>query len=265
MNKKFLFLVFGLLICLLTFAVLSSVDPKLWSEWQPATCISNGCFCEQISVDKPLRQPINTASSLAFVVAGSVLLILDAKIRKRNSKVMARSHTNLLVASLLFIGIGSAFFHASLTLLGQFFDVFGMYLLGAFILSYGLKRLYGWNDRLSLVFYLCVVVLLGTLLISWPETRRFAFAIVLVLSIGVETLYQRRRSPDLSIGYWYTSIAVLTGAFMIWILDNSRMLCAPLGYIQGHAVWHVLGAISVVLLYGYYVSENLIKQNFIRQ
>jgi hypothetical protein len=41
-------------------------------------------------------------------------------------------------------------------------------------------------------------------------------------------------------------------AFVIWILDRERVLCAPESLLQGHAVWHILGAIAAVCLFRSY-------------
>lgn len=257
MNDKVIFLSLGLLICLLTVTLLSSVDAALWTNWEPATCLSNGCFCEQIASNQPLRQPINTLSSLAFVLAGSAILVLDSKLRATQPSARLKlGQVLLLVASTMCIGVGSAFFHASLTLVGQFLDVFGMYMLATFILTYALGRICHWSNRSSLVLYLSVVTGLGTLLFLWPESRRFVFAIVLGLSIVSEIAYQILRRPHLQIRYWYGSLIVLISAYVIWILDNLRVLCDPQSSIQGHSVWHVMGAVSVVLLYTYYSSER---------
>ena len=41
-------------------------------------------------------------------------------------------------------------------------------------------------------------------------------------------------------------------AFVIWILDFTRTVCAPASWLQGHAVWHILGAAAAWYLFRYY-------------
>jgi hypothetical protein len=43
------------------------------------------------------------------------------------------------------------------------------------------------------------------------------------------------------------SLATFVVAYAIWILDQSP-LCDPHFWLQGHAVWHVLGAVAALLL-----------------
>ena len=46
-------------------------------------------------------------------------------------------------------------------------------------------------------------------------------------------------------------------AYIIWILDNTRTICFEHSLIQGHAIWHILGAVAVLFLHKYYVSEKI--------
>jgi hypothetical protein len=43
------------------------------------------------------------------------------------------------------------------------------------------------------------------------------------------------------------SLATFVVAYAIWILDQSPW-CDPHFWLQGHAVWHVLGAVAALLL-----------------
>ena len=46
-------------------------------------------------------------------------------------------------------------------------------------------------------------------------------------------------------------------AFVIWNVSLTGCpLCDPYSVIQGHAVWHLLCAVSLYCLFRYYVSEN---------
>jgi hypothetical protein len=51
------------------------------------------------------------------------------------------------------------------------------------------------------------------------------------------------------------ALAALLSAFVIW--NVSRVwLCDPSSLIQGHAVWHVLCAVSAYFLCRHYASEQ---------
>ena len=52
------------------------------------------------------------------------------------------------------------------------------------------------------------------------------------------------------------AIASLVMACSAWILDVSRVVCAPDSWLQGHAMWHVLMAAVIGWMYLYYRSEG---------
>ena len=56
-------------------------------------------------------------------------------------------------------------------------------------------------------------------------------------------------------GYAYGSLAAILTAFVIWNATRT-WLCDPYSLIQGHAIWHLLDAVSAYLLYRYYASEE---------
>ena len=104
---------------------------SFWNGWKPATCLKTGCFCESAHTQSPIRQTANTISSLAFVCSGMLLIT-----GRRDLSRLPYIYSVIIGFSSLIIGVGSAFYHASLTFIGQFLDVFGMFLLAAFTLVY---------------------------------------------------------------------------------------------------------------------------------
>ncbi len=123
------------LFLLITLALMPlSWLPAPWSMWRPATCLPDACFCEAIGAGF-IRQPIDTWSNLAFVLVG--LLILEDVLRpsstRSNLLAQRRTYGVVYAVAVILIGLGSWFYHASLTFVGQWFDVMGMYLLGTFM------------------------------------------------------------------------------------------------------------------------------------
>ena len=256
MRVKLYFLIFGLALSASTIAALKMLSPASWDKWQPATCMPVRCFCEAVAPTGPVLQPANTWSSLAFVLSGSVILgLAQIARREQNSAPFSWAYGYLLGVSAVVIGVGSAFFHASLTLVGQFFDVFGMYLLTSFMLAYALRRLLGWGQAVTLGVYTLLVTGLSLLLYLVPETRRYAFAIVLIAAITSEMTFRRRRQATIRVAWWNAGLLLFTVGYVIWIFDNTKIICDPNSILQGHAIWHILGAVAVVLLYHYYSSE----------
>ncbi len=234
--------------------------PYDWAGWAPASCLPERCFCEALRPGM-FRQPANTWSSLGFGLAG--LLVLGRGWRDHAQR--HRAPANLLAAqpaysllyglALLIIGGGSAFYHASLSLPGQFVDGFGMYLIATFMLVYARARTAASPRRLVLLYVVLNLGLAG-LLLALPELRRYAFAVVLLLGVGMELHTVQRQQLRIQTRYIKQGLLLLALAFGIWLLDLSKTVCAATSLLQGHALWHLLGAIAALYLYRYYRSEQ---------
>ena len=56
--------------------------------------------------------------------------------------------------------------------------------------------------------------------------------------------------------FYLLGILAKAVAFAIWIMDQQGTLCVPDSLVQGHAIWHLLGALSIWLNFSYYRSER---------
>ena len=157
--------------------------------------------------------------------------------------------------AIIIIGVGSAFYHASLTFIGQFFDVFGMFLLAAFMLVYACERIWDLRLATTLGLYLVFNLFLSWLQIAIPDTRRYVFAIVLIVALYFEYTFRLKAKPRIEVRWLRVGIGLLAIAYFIWILDNTGLVCFENSLLQGHALWHILGAVSVFFLHRYYTSE----------
>lgn len=248
---------FAFLIILASAAALSRIDYS-WTSWQPASCMPDNCFCEGIRPGA-VAQPVNTWSSFGFVLVG--LLVLghsaeDTRLLKQNLLTRQRAYPALFGAALILTGLGSAFYHASLTFVGQFFDVMGMYFIASFIMLYNISRLKTLSGKNFVITYLLLNVLLAFLLIKYPVLRRYIFGAMIFATLWPE--YRLRQTRKLLINNFFlkTAWGTLTLAFLIWTLDLTKILCNPTSWLQGHALWHLLGALAGGFLYLYYRSEN---------
>jgi hypothetical protein len=252
MQKYALPLAASILLSIATLLVFIFLPPNVWDAWQPATCINDGCFCEAADPHSAMRQMANTISSLGFVFSGMFMLAYKRSPEKR----LPTEYSRLMGISCIIIGVGSAFYHASLTFIGQFFDVFGMFLLAVFMLVYAFERIWTLRLRASLSLFLTINIFLSWLQIAIPDTRRYVFAVVLIVALLFEAYFRRKANPRIEVKWLRLGIVLLAIAYIIWILDNTRILCFEESLLQGHALWHLLGAASVWLLHRYYVSEN---------
>jgi dihydroceramidase len=239
------------LAIMLTLAGLGVIGPD-WAVFRPATCLATHCFCEMPRHGDLLLQPANSWSSFGFVGVG-VWIMFGAGTRPAS----ALSGIDALWFGLtaMIIGLGSVALHASLTLWGQFADVLGMYLLGSFTLAWAVMRWRGLSRGGAIMLYTLVAGSLVAALWLWPETRRWLFAVLLLVAIAVEWWLARPRRPGVQARLLLAGLAANAIAFAIWIADQTRTLCAPDSLWQGHAAWHLLGAVAVACSYGYYRSE----------
>jgi hypothetical protein len=228
--------------------------PFDWSTQRPATCLPYGCFCEAIR-DQLVRQPANAVSALAFVFVGLLILLAfrpnDASTNPIRSQ---RVYTVLFGSAAMIIGIGSLLYHASLTFWAQTVDVLGMYLIVTLIIVYGMARLTSVSSSISASVYVAGnAVLLGGLIV-FPEARREAFALLVVVAVGLELVARRRDVLEYRTGWFWAAVLLLVAASAVWTADITRTVCAPGSWLQGHALWHVAGAGAVWLMFQYYRS-----------
>jgi predicted membrane channel-forming protein YqfA (hemolysin III family) len=194
-----------------------------------------------------MRQPANTLSSLAFVLVAFWAAFRWRASAEARERTLTRGEIVLFSTTLAVIGLGSGFYHATLTLVGQVLDVSGMYLLATFILIHRLAP--KWNLRpigTSLAFVVANAALMIAQ-VTTPSLRRVVFGLLLITALSVEW---RASGPG---RIWLAGGACLTAvAFVIWVVDRQKLVCDPDSWIQGHALWHLLGALAAACLYRSY-------------
>jgi hypothetical protein len=158
----------------------------------------------------------------------------------------------LYAFTLFVVGSGSAWFHATLSFSGQFFDVLGMYLIGTFALLYSIGRIRPASDTAVAITYLLLNAVLSALLYWMPIARRVVFGLLIAAVIAVEMVSMRRARSNPPATHLRTAIAVMALAFAIWILDYTKIVCDPNSWLQGHAIWHMLGAVAAWFLFLHY-------------
>ncbi|MEQ1737010.1 MAG: hypothetical protein ABL886_11485, partial [Rhodoglobus sp.] len=67
----------------------------------------------------------------------------------------------------------------------------------------------------------------------------------IVLELMPRTTGHPLRSPRMR--WVIAGVATMLVAYAIWVLDQTP-LCDPTSWLQGHAVWHSLGAVAMFLV-----------------
>lgn len=217
-------------------------------------------FCEAAR-DGLVKQPANTLSNLGFVIAGlAAAFYLD---RHWSQTAHPRMLAPLPVLIVL-LGPGSMAMHATQSSFGGRLDVGSMYLVAGFAAAYGLTRLLGRGlVTLATLFVVLVVAaeILGASDVPAPlvdTAGNLAFAVLLLIAVLVEAVIQRRLSHPRSWRSALVAVGAMGVAFVIWSLSHSGgPLCDPDSLVQGHAVWHLLCAVSAYALFRFYASEQV--------
>ncbi len=234
------------------------------SNWfGPATGVALE-FCEAYH-QGPIKQPANTWSNLGFIAAGLFIAWQLARGVYKTENTLTRStfYATFYSCLVVLLGPGSMAMHATGTEVGGFFDMLSMYLIAAFLTAYALQRFFKWQPvHFTVVFSLVLISCL------WADKQHdihfmfgffgvTAFAFYVGLTILVEALNIYIRKMEHQTRWAYYSFAALIAAFIIWIPSHDDgFLCDPQSLLQGHAVWHLLNAVSLYCLFRYYVSEH---------
>ncbi|RYY33409.1 MAG: hypothetical protein EOP59_17665 [Sphingomonadales bacterium] len=242
------------LSALVVVAGLAALGPD-WAAYAPATCTATHCFCETPRAGTLIVQPANSWSSYGYVLVGFLMIVLASGRDWASAMPPLAARTFGLTA--ITVGLGSVLMHATLTLWGQFVDVLGMYMVGSFLLVRALARWRRIPDGRAIILYIALCGALVAVLILLPEVRRWLFAVLLILAILVELIFARPLRPGARLGYYLGGILAKALGFTIWVLDQQGVVCSADSLLQGHAVWHFLGAVSLWLSFSYYRSERL--------
>lgn len=237
----------------MTWLLLTALGPD-WTRFAPASCLAKRCFCELPRAGELVLQPSNSWSSFGFVFAGFLAILLARGTDWRTA--LSRDAARWYGLTAIVVGVGSALLHSTLTLWGQFFDVAGMYLVSGFGLTYALARWRGWARAEATRFYAGLLGLLLVILLVMPEVRREVFNLVMLAAVAAELILARPRRPGVKVSLFLAGIAANLIALAIWVLEQRAPWCRPEALLQGHAAWHLLGALALWLSFLYYRSER---------
>ncbi|QJB69370.1 ceramidase domain-containing protein [Parasphingorhabdus halotolerans] len=251
-NKLLIALALTGIAAAITIGLLMLFGPD-WSLYAPASCTATRCFCELPRTGDLILQPSNSWSAFGYVFAGFLMITL-ARTRDWASAFPPLA-AQVFAISAITVGIGSVLLHGTLTLWGQFFDVLGMYLVSGFLLVSALAKWLRITDRRAALYYVLLCAVLVAVLIALPEVRRWLYGVVLIAAIILELTFARPLRLQVKTRYYFYGIIAKAVAFGIWNLDQHGKVCAPESLLQGHAIWHLLGASALWFTFLYYRSE----------
>lgn len=232
-------------------------------------------FCE-IERAGFIKQPANTFSNFAFIIFGIVLAIQNyfGKFSKNHNLIQTNTvYTNIFSLGLILTGAGSFAFHGNYAFWGSFMDLFGMFFLASFMLTYALMRLLKLSKlQFGIVFLVALTVsslakiyLDNNIPVLGPlKVGEIIFGSYLLVGLIIELYFSFLKSVSLNKLFIFLAIGITAFSFVIWNLSYGpgSLLCNPSSLLQGHALWHILDAVAAFFLFQYYVSENNLINRF---
>ena len=239
-----------------------SLDSSVWEGMVVSQSALTVEYCEFNHPERFFHQPVNTYSNLIYFFYGMVVFQLGLKDWKAFTNREANTVRKfpylslLLAANFIYLSIGSAFFHSSLTWMGQRMDMNATYgltlsLIGIGLVQVSVKKELSSRMQLGIVGGLLLLIasfLPLALQISSSILLPSLFLILLVLAIINYFQYPTQRIPVLG----GLSFILLALAIQIRTLDVAKVNCDPMSIWQGHALWHLLTATSSLCMYFYF-------------
>ena len=191
--------------------------------------------------------PIDAWSNALFVALGVWMW--------REARRGGRSDLARFGPASVAIGVFSFAYHASYTFALQFFDFVAMFLFSFIVLARNAVRLH-WIPpaRETLCFALGVVGMSALVPPLFYTGFPIQALVGLLIAIGLaqELRLRRAHGPIGAYPMYLVALALLGSAAIASLLDVTRLACDPEGWLQGHAVWHVLSALSLAALFRFY-------------
>jgi hypothetical protein len=209
-------------------------------------------WCEA-TVCSYFSEPANTWSNLAYIFVG-IFIYLSAK---RDG----RAFLSWFGPSIIITGVFSFTYHMSNNLFSQFFDFFGMYFLLGFLFLANLTRMNMLTNGLNFLLYIGFILTFSVafyLSILYGFGVQYLVIIAAFVILALEYVCVKKSHLKIKFGNLFKGIVGLVIAESFSILDLKRVMCDPHNhFIQGHALWHVIGAFSFIYIYRYYKQFDL--------
>ncbi len=260
-----------LALILLLLAISNRYDgTNVWSNWTASQELRKPGYAERIYPENVLRTRANSWSNLAYVLVGFYAVGLAGHDWRGRPQARGCYLSDTPAMSIFFgltccyLGFGSGLYHASLSRWGQQIDVASMYapLLAFIAINLGRwiprVKTAGRREGFSTWPLLALLALVASFLLyqyKWSMSSAKVLP-TLILMVAAFAVLDRFRSGTRMAGRWLVlSMAALVAARICWQLDVAKKFSGPDTWFQGHAVWHLLTALSLASTYLFYRSE----------
>jgi len=272
MQKSTIYKIYGIALLttsamLLLFVFLNlHYDGSIWQTMQQSKSALTAEYCELDHYAHFFRQSINTYSNLAYFFLGMIAVLISFydktdKIENKNLVQQFPFISCFFGVCLIYLSIGSAFFHASLTWIGQRIDMNATYSICIVLIGISYYRLLikeNASNQFKRIFVGCLfLIILLFIQIHLLISSLYLLPFLILLIICGTVLNYLQNKPNFNISFAILSLLLMIGAFILRTMDVQKIACDPTSVYQGHALWHFFTGMSAFLLYWFYRSERL--------
>lgn len=156
----------------------------------------------------------------------------------------------------IYLCFGSAFFHASLTYIGQRVDMNGTYAVSITLLSIGIYHILHkihFSRKLRFIWISALVLIITAFLkiaLLVSSSVLLPVMILLLTLMNLINYFQFRKERFISIAV--LSLVLIIIAIKIRTRDVQKIDCHPHSFYQSHALWHFLTALSSFCSYAFF-------------
>jgi hypothetical protein len=221
-------------------------------------------YCEQNRLEHFIRQPMNTYSNLVYLFIGFIICQLgqfDSQLDNHKNPTSSFPFLSMFFGlCMLYLGIGSAYYHASLTWNAQRIDMNGTYGVCLFLIGISLYRFITQTDsnkKFKAIYVLTILTLMYLFFYLHLKIKSaYLLPILIFITVALTTLNYWKNKNNYRIQYAVLSILFLVASAILRWLDVQKIGCMPTSIYQGHAFWHLFTGMSTFFLYLFYRSEN---------
>jgi hypothetical protein len=217
--------------------------------WYPAAELfgsPNVKWCEE-TLCHWVSEPANTWSNVLYLLVAFYIWWSAHKTKQKELIWLA--------PAMFIMGLFSLIYHMSNNYFTQMMDFIGMYLFVFWLIVLNFRRL-NWISKAKQVHLMVGLSLSCTVLVHIMYITHIKFQIIIAIAVLaiLVTEYLCFKRKDKPIKYGFLSIGVifvgLAQAFSLMDLARVEWVCDPQNHwFQGHASWHVLGAIGLTFAY----------------
>jgi hypothetical protein len=255
------------------------LDGSIWEGMTISQSAVKVEYCEFNNPDRLFHQSMNTYSNLVYFFLGILICqiaLRDYKNRGLNSENRLANFpllSGLMGICFVYLSFGSAFFHASLTWVGQRVDMNGTYsvMLTLLVISFYhvFHRINLSEKTKKLLIIILVVFILSFYKIALLISSSILVPVLILISFAFTVInyFQFKQKRHWFIGLLGFVLVII--AIKIRTMDVQKINCDPHSLYQGHSVWHLLTGLSSFCSYAFFRFEkgfiNLVSLRFIRK